>query len=252
MREARWEQQGLDKEIRTPVREPQAVRRSRPEAIPDVKSNGMVQRRIGRSLFSLQVQPSLLLPCSGIRLQRKHNQNKYLFAPPSRRFLNYRVGPPGLCACTTAHSPASCSEVRGQNARRGDNCRRQPIEEVRKALTTSTSQSGLSDHSSPPSQISKSATFFPGSLFGSRSILYFPRGSNPQVSALWINRVVCLGHNKIRLFKDSIWNSVTLTGKYQHSQSIAYPVASLPVPPSCKPERVDPTSPWQHSYSCSD
>lgn len=104
VREARWEQQGLDKEIRTPVREPQAVRRSRPEEIPDVKSNGVVQRRIG-SLFSLQVQPSLLLPCSGIRLQRKHNQNKHLFAPPLRRFLNYRVGLPWMCACTRGHSP---------------------------------------------------------------------------------------------------------------------------------------------------
>lgn len=161
MREARWEQQGLDKEIRTPVREPQAVRRSRPEEIPDVKSNGMVQRRIGRSLFfSLQVQPSLLLPFSGIRLQRKHNQNKYLFAPPPRRFLNYRVGPPGLCACATGHDPASCSEVRGQNARRGDNCRRQPIEEVRKALTTPTSQSGLS----APSLKSSVSNFKVGSL----------------------------------------------------------------------------------------
>lgn len=147
MREARWEQQGLDKEIRTPVREPQAVSKSRPEEIPDVKSNRMVQRQICRSLFSLQVQPSLLLPCSGIRLQRKHNQNKRLFAPPLRRFLNYRVGPPGLCACATKHSPASCSEVRGQNARRGDYCRHQPIEGVRKALTTPTSQSGLSAHS---------------------------------------------------------------------------------------------------------
>lgn len=119
VREARWEQRGLDKEIGTPVQEPQAVSKSRPEEIPDVKSDRMVQRQICRSLFSLQVQPSLLIPCSGIRLQRKHNQNKRLFAPPLRRFLNYRVGPPGLCACARKHSPASCSEVRGQNARRG-------------------------------------------------------------------------------------------------------------------------------------
>lgn len=92
MREARWEQRDPDKEIAAQVREPSAVRKSRPEN-PDVKSKTKAQRQVCRSLLSksneFTAARSDLLP------QRKQNQNKHLFAPPPRRFLNYRVGPRG-------------------------------------------------------------------------------------------------------------------------------------------------------------
>lgn len=87
------------------------------EEIPDVKSSGTVQRRIGRSLVSLRGRPSSLLPGSGIRLQRKHNQNKPRFAPPLRGFFNYRVGLPGCAHAQRDAAPASCTEVRGQKDR---------------------------------------------------------------------------------------------------------------------------------------
>lgn len=146
-----------------------------------MRSSRMVQRRICRSFFSLQVQPSLLLPCSGIQLQRKHNQNKHLFAPPLHRFLNYRVGPPGQCARAAGHNPASFSEVRGQNRRRGHNCTHQPIEKkLRKALTTRTSQSGMSARSLVSSvsnfKVCSRVPSFPRRF---RSVLYFLQGPSP-------------------------------------------------------------------------
>lgn len=147
-----------------------------------MKSNRMVLRQICRSLFSLQVQPNLLLPCSGIRLQRKYNQNKHLFAPPLRRFLNYRVGPPGLCARATGHNPASCSEVRGQNLRRAYT---NQSKKQRQALTTPTSQSGMSARFLA-SSASNFKVFSPVPSFSLqfRSVLDCPQGSFPQASVL--------------------------------------------------------------------
>lgn len=117
------------------------------EEIPDVKSSGTVRRRIGRSLVSLQGRPSSLLPGSGIRLQRKHNQNKHRFAPPLRRFLNYRVGLPGCAHAQQDAAPPPARKYVGKRLARRDDCRHQPIEEARKALTTPTGQSGLSARS---------------------------------------------------------------------------------------------------------
>ncbi|XP_027464370.1 uncharacterized protein LOC113930934 [Zalophus californianus] len=57
-------------------------------------------------------QPSLqsnkfiaTLARSGLLLQRKQNQNKHLFAPPPRRFLNYRVGPRGAAHARQGTAP---------------------------------------------------------------------------------------------------------------------------------------------------
>lgn len=55
----------------------------------------MAPRRVCRSLFSKSNKFTAMLARSGLPLQRKQNQNKHLFAPPPRRFLNYRVGPRG-------------------------------------------------------------------------------------------------------------------------------------------------------------
>ncbi|EDL33925.1 mCG116398, partial [Mus musculus] len=100
------------------------------EEIPDVKSSGTVRRRIGRSLVSLQGRPSSLLPGSGIRLQRKHNQNKHRFAPPLRRFLNYRVGLPGCAHAQQDAAPPPARKYVGKRLARRDDCRHQPIEEA--------------------------------------------------------------------------------------------------------------------------
>lgn len=54
-------------------------------------------------------------------------------------------------------------------------------------------------------------------------MLYFPQGSDLEAPSLWINKAVGLTHSKTQFSKDSIWNSVILTAKHQHSQNTAFP-----------------------------
>lgn len=150
MREARREQRDPDKEIAAPVREPSAVRKSRPEN-PDVKSKMKARRQVCRSLLSESSE--FTAAPSGLLLQRKQDQNKHLFAPPPRRFLNYRVGPRGAAharqnaapplarnyvgkiaaAATTIADTNQSKELRGSSmtlAGQSEACARPPVPSV--------------------------------------------------------------------------------------------------------------------------
>lgn len=105
VREARWEQQGLDKELRTPVRGPQAGRGSRPGGDPgcEVQWDGT---EADRSQPCLPPRPAEL-PDTWFRdsasEETQPKQAPLRPAPP--RVLQLPGGASWLCACTAGRSP---------------------------------------------------------------------------------------------------------------------------------------------------
>lgn len=63
------------------------------------------QQRVCRSLLSKSNKFIATLAPSGLLLQKKQDQNKHRFAPPPRRFLNYRVGPLGAAQARQDTAP---------------------------------------------------------------------------------------------------------------------------------------------------
>lgn len=83
---------------------------------------------VSSSSPSLRVRQVDCCARSGLLLQRKQNQNKHLFAPPPRRFLNYRVGPRGTAHAHQSTAPPLARKYVGKNLCRRHNYGHQPIE----------------------------------------------------------------------------------------------------------------------------
>lgn len=103
VRQARRDRRDPDKGIEAPrcSRTVSGVRVTRQEN-PDVKSKVKAARGVRRRLlseFGKLIAMLVLAFCF-----KGNNQNKHLFAPPPRRFLNYRVGPQD-----TAHARQSAA-----------------------------------------------------------------------------------------------------------------------------------------------
>lgn len=117
VREARREQQGLDKEIRTPVRGPQTGRGSRPGGDPgcEVQWDGTETDWSQPCLPPRPAELSATWFRDSASEETQPKQAPLRPAPPQVPQLP--GGASWLCACTTGRSPAPCTEVRGQKAR---------------------------------------------------------------------------------------------------------------------------------------
>lgn len=138
-------------------------------------------RRVCRSLLSKSNRLTAMLARSGLPLQRKQNQNKHLFAPPPRRFLNYRVGPRGAAHARRGTAPPLLRKYVGKiftaaKTIAGTNQSKQ----LRGSTITPTGQSEASDRPPVPS-----VSDFSQSLH-SRSLSFFCR---PPCSALLFPRL---------------------------------------------------------------
>lgn len=213
---------------------------------------------------SLQVQQVDCYARSGLLLQRKQNQNKHLFAPPPRRFLNYRVGPRDAAHARQGTAPASLSEVRGQNLRRRhNNYGHQPIKAA--AWVFDDAHGPIRGQRSPSRALrlkfqSKSAPLFlafllvgPVLLFTSLPEALTRRQEYCDRTAWPAPRTVIL---KAPPFQASNLAAVSRTDENVNTpRAQQSPEASLPVPPACKSTsdgEEGAASPWQQAEFCDD
>lgn len=70
---------------------------------PDVKSKVKAARRVSSPTLGVRLVDCYAL--SGLPVPGRQNQNKHLFAPPPRRFLNYRVGSRGAAQARQSTAP---------------------------------------------------------------------------------------------------------------------------------------------------
>lgn len=156
VRQARRDRRDPDKGIEAPrcSRTVGGARVTRQEN-PDVKSKVKAARRVQRRLlseFGKLIAMLVLAFCF-----KGNNQNKHLFAPPPRRFLNYRVGPRGTAHARQSTAPPLARKYVGKNLRcRHNNCEHQPIEAAAWVLADAQGpvRGERSPFPCPPSQIS--------------------------------------------------------------------------------------------------
>lgn len=190
-----------------------------------MKSSTKVQRRACRSLLSgetVVAEQVYGYVRSGLRLQRKQNQNKHLFAPPPPRFLNYRVGPRGAAHARQGTAlPVARKYVGKISATATTIADANQSKQLRRSSTAPpANQRQAVVLPGPPSQISKSALWFPAFLFVGPVMLVkslveaLTRRRGYRERTAWsVPRTI-----KAPPLQATNLNTVTRTGKHQHSQ----------------------------------